>query len=146
MKSVFVDTAYWLAVTKPRDPWAESAKQAKAELGQVLLVTSDEVLTEFLTAMSKAGSPLRQSTVKMVRTILADPNIRVMAQSRDSFLGALDRYEKREDKRYSLTDCSSMNSMDAEAIKDILTNDHHFQQEGYNVLMKKRRARSRKER
>ncbi len=146
MKSVFVDTAYWLAVTKPRDQSADSAKKARAELGQVLLVTSDEVLTEFLTAMSRAGAELRQSTVKMVRTISANPNIRVAPQSRDSFLRALDRYEKREDKSYSLTDCGSMNTMDAEDIKDILTNDHHFEQEGYNVLMKKRRARSRRER
>ena len=28
-----------------------------------------------------------------------------------------------------------MNVMVAEGITDILTNDHHFQQEGYNVLI-----------
>ena len=37
--------------------------------------------------------------------------------------------------QYSLTDCSSMNVMDAEGIRDVLTHDRHFRQEGYNVLI-----------
>lgn len=28
-----------------------------------------------------------------------------------------------------------MNAMEAEGIRDILTHDHHFQQEGFNVLI-----------
>jgi predicted nucleic acid-binding protein len=36
-----------------------------------------------------------------------------------------------------LTDCSAMNAMDAVGIRDVLTNDHHFEQEGFNVLIKK---------
>ena len=28
-----------------------------------------------------------------------------------------------------------MNAMDAEEIRDVLTHDHHFEQEGYNVLI-----------
>ena len=30
-----------------------------------------------------------------------------------------------------------MNAMRGESIVDVLTNDHHFAQEGFNVLMKK---------
>jgi len=30
-----------------------------------------------------------------------------------------------------------MNAMDAVGTRDILSNDHHFEQEGYNVLIKK---------
>lgn len=29
-----------------------------------------------------------------------------------------------------------MNVMDAEGIRDVLTNDRHFQQEGFNVLIR----------
>jgi hypothetical protein len=29
-----------------------------------------------------------------------------------------------------------MNAMDAEDIKDVLTHDHHFEQEGYNILIR----------
>jgi predicted nucleic acid-binding protein len=73
----------------------------------------------------------------MVRAILGDPNVRVVPQSRDSFLKGLERYANRQDKTYSLTDCVSMNVMQGESIAEILTNDHHFEQEGFVVLVKK---------
>jgi predicted nucleic acid-binding protein len=40
-------------------------------------------------------------------------------------------------KEYSLTDCISMKAMRSESVSDVLTNDHHFEQEGFNILMKK---------
>jgi predicted nucleic acid-binding protein len=136
MKTVFADSHYWLAVTNPNDPWAEAAKTAKASVGQVLLLTTDEVLTEFLAGMSKGGSTLRRTAVHIVRTIMGNPNVRVVAQSRDTFLRALEHYAKREDKQYSLVDCASMNTMEASDVREVLTNDHHFEQEGYVVLIK----------
>ena len=30
-----------------------------------------------------------------------------------------------------------MNVMESEAIKEVLTSDHHFEQEGFTVLMKR---------
>ncbi len=135
MKSVFADTHYWLALANPRDQWHEAAREARAILGTALLVTTDEVLGEFLTGMSRGGPELRQAAVAMVRKILANPNIRVLPQTRDSFLRALNRYEARRDKAYSLSDCASMNAMDAEGIREILTHDHHFEQEGFSVLI-----------
>ena len=73
----------------------------------------------------------------MVRAILSNPNVKVVPQSRDSFLRGLELYEQRGDKEYSLTDCISMNAMRSEAITDALTNDRHFEQEGFTILMKK---------
>ena len=51
MKSVFADTAYWIAIVKPGDSLAEEAKDAKAEVEPAVIVTTDDVLDEFLTAM-----------------------------------------------------------------------------------------------
>jgi predicted nucleic acid-binding protein len=39
------------------------------------------------------------------------------------------------DKAYSLTDCISMNAMRERGLTDILTNDHHFTQEGFHILL-----------
>jgi predicted nucleic acid-binding protein len=36
----------------------------------------------------------------------------------------------------SVTDCSSMNTMDAAAVREVLSSDHHFEQEGYTVLIR----------
>lgn len=135
MKTVFADTLYWVAIFKPDDPWTKPAKEAKASLGNVLLLTTDEVLTEFLTTLSKGGKSLRSTAVKAVRAILDSPNIRVLPQSRDSFLRGLELYKQRPDKEYSFTDCISMNAMKSESVSKVLTNDHHFAQESFTVLI-----------
>ena len=74
----------------------------------------------------------------MVRAILESPNIQVIPQTRHGFLSGLGLYEKREDKRYSLTDCVSMNVMKSQSLSEVLTNDHHFEQERFRVLIEKK--------
>jgi predicted nucleic acid-binding protein len=140
MRSIFADTHYWVATAKPNDPWGPAAKRAKEQVGNVLLVTTDEVLTEFLAILGKFGPTLRKAAGKMVRAILENPNVKVVPQARESFLAGLELYEAREDKDYSLTDCISMNAMKALSITDVLTNDHHFEQEGFAVLIREAHA------
>ncbi len=135
MKTVFADTVYWVATVRPGDQWGGSARRAKSLVGSARLLTTDEVLTEFLTALSSGGEHLRRQAAKMVRAILANPNVRVLAQSRESFLQGLEFYEQRPDKEYSVTDCVSMNAMRLESVAEALTNDRHFAQEGFVVLM-----------
>ena len=69
--------------------------------------------------------------------IQTDADTRVIHQSHESFQRGLDRYANRSDKGYSLQDCVSMNVMEAEGIAEILTGDHHFEQEGFTVLMRR---------
>lgn len=135
MRKVFADTLYWIATVRPNDPYASAAKEAREAVGPCILVTTDEVLTEFVTAFSRSGHSLRARAARTARDILDSPDVKVVTQSRESFLFALDRFLQRSDKDYSLTDCSSMNAMDAEGIRDVLTHDHHFRQEGYNILI-----------
>jgi predicted nucleic acid-binding protein len=137
MKAVFADSHYWVAIVNPNDQWKGAAKSAKSLLGDVIIVTTDEVLTEFLTALSRSEY-WRRRAAGMVRIIMENLNVKVVPQTRDSFLKGLSLYENRNDKEYSLTDCISMNVMKTESINEILTNDHHFEQEGYSVLMKDR--------
>ncbi|MBN2062959.1 MAG: type II toxin-antitoxin system VapC family toxin [Deltaproteobacteria bacterium] len=136
MKKVFADSHYWIALVKPHDQWAEAAKAARVLLGEALIITTDEVLTEFLAAL-RSGEHMRQQAAKMVRSILENPNVKVIPQTRDSFLKGLSFYESRNDKQYSLIDCISMNVMKNESLVEVLTNDRHFEQEGYAVLIKK---------
>jgi uncharacterized protein len=136
MRKVFADTLYWLAVVKPDDPYGPAAREARRLIGPCLLVTTDKILYEFITALSRGGSTLRERAVQIAGRLLGSPSVKVVAQSRESLLGALERFSKRLDKQYSLTDCSSMNVMDAEEITEVLTHDHHFEQEGYRALMR----------
>jgi predicted nucleic acid-binding protein len=45
-------------------------------------------------------------------------------------------YVNRPDKQWSLTDCISFVVMEREGIADALTGDKHFEQAGFNVLLK----------
>jgi predicted nucleic acid-binding protein len=45
-------------------------------------------------------------------------------------------YRARPDKGYSLTDCISMQTMRREGLTDVLTNDRHFEQEGFRALFR----------
>lgn len=90
MKTVFADSLYWIAIVKPGDQWGAPAKAARESLGDAIVVTTDEVLTEFLAALRRGGPQLRKAGAKMVRAILDNANIRVMPQARDGFLAGLD--------------------------------------------------------
>lgn len=136
MKTVFVDTAYWVAIARPDDQWHQEAEQARKRLGTVRMVTTDGVLTEVLASLS-ASPFLREKAVELVRAIISDPNIEVVPQTRDLFNKGLDRYEERSDKKFSLQDCMSMVLMEERLITDALTSDHHFEQGCFTILMKK---------
>jgi len=135
MKLVFADTLYWVAVTRPDDQWSHAAHAAKAALGDALILTTDEVLVEFLAAMS--STPQRRiQALQMVQAIIASRSVKILPQSRDSFIKGLQLYARRLDKQYSLTDCISMNAMRSEGATEVLTNDCHFSQEGFTVLIR----------
>jgi predicted nucleic acid-binding protein len=135
MRRAFADTAYWLAVARPRDQWTDAATRARAALGEHVLVTTDEVLTEFTAGVARLGPRLRGLAVDTIHEILCDTGVTVVPRSRDSFLSGLELYQQRLDKTYSLTDCISMQAMRAQGLSDVLTNDRHFEQEGFRVLM-----------
>ncbi len=101
----------------------------------VPIVTTDEVLSEFLTFLS-GNLWMRRRAVETVRELGRDPKVRIFPQSRHSFQAGFDLYAARSDKRYSLTDCIAMATMSREGITDVLTNDRHFEQEGFRVLFR----------
>ena len=71
-----------------------------------------------------------------VEAMLTDPGIRVIPQSHDSFVAGFNLYRARPDKGYSLVDCISMQTMGKEGLTDVLTNDRHFEQEGFRALFR----------
>jgi predicted nucleic acid-binding protein len=87
VKRVFADTLYWLAIFLPGDAWADVARSA--DVSEALLVTTEEVLTEFLAAVSAHGNHTRRLACGLVREILNDSAIEVVSQTHESFLAGL---------------------------------------------------------
>jgi uncharacterized protein len=136
LRTVFADTLYWIAIFLPNDPWANAAKAI--DLRDARPVTTEEVLSEFLTGVAGFGEHTRRLACELVRNVLDAPEIDVLPQSHASFQGGLALYEQRPDKKYGLVDCITMNVMKRQGIKEILTNDHHFVQEGFVRLLIRR--------
>lgn len=95
---VFADTFYWLALSSPTDQWREVVLKAVATLDNLAIVTTEEVLTEFLAGMAGRGDYHRALAIRMVRSILADEDVTVLPQTHQTFLDGLDLYEHRIDK------------------------------------------------
>jgi predicted nucleic acid-binding protein len=139
MNAVFADTFFWIAFTNAQDQAHETAKAFTRSTapGTIFFIT-EEVLTEYLNYFAGWGL-LRQKAALNVQDILVSPTVRVVAQTSDSFRAGLELYGTRPDKGYSLTDCISMETMRREGITDALTNDVHFEQEGFRAIFREHR-------
>ena len=135
MSAVFADSAYWIALLHRRDRWHEHALAVSRTLISPTFVTTEWVLAEFLAFFSAAGETARRRAAERTRGILTNPGIQVLGPDQALFEDGLALYERRPDKGYSLTDCISMHVMQREGITDVLTNDHHFTQEGFHILL-----------
>jgi predicted nucleic acid-binding protein len=133
-RTLFADAFYWIALLNPRDAFHAAVSSYSHALGRARLVTTDEVLTEVLNHYSGAGRYWRVKAAATVRNVRGDPDTDVLPATRADFDAALTLYEARPDKEYSLTDCRSMLALRTLGITDVLTNDHHFTQEGFTIL------------
>jgi uncharacterized protein len=134
MRRVFADSLYWIALSHQRDQWHVAAITIGQTLRHTEIVTTDEVLNEFLTALRHTPQ-LRRTAALQADGVLADPSITVLPQTRRRFEVGFALYKARPDKEYSLTDCITMETMRQEGISEILTHDNHFTQEGFTILL-----------
>ena len=136
MTAVFADTFYWVALADTSDRAHQRALALTDERATSQIITTDEVLTEYLTFFAGASGQLRRRAVIGVEGLLTSSVVRVIPQSRESFRAGLKLYGARPDKGYSLVDCISMEAMRREGIAEALTNDKHFEQEGFRALFR----------
>jgi uncharacterized protein len=135
MKQLFVDTAYWVAQFDDGDQLHTKALEIEAQLTAVRLITSELVLAEFLNYFSNGGRQTREEVSGTAQDILDDPNVQIVWQTQALFEAGLALYKTRLDKGYSLTDCVSMVVMRQEEVREVLTHDKHFAQEGFTILL-----------
>ena len=134
MRQVFADSLYWIALSHQRDQWHTAALRVSHTLANVQIITTDEVLSEFLTAF-RHDQRLRAAASRQVNGVMADRSITIIPQSRQSFEQGFAFYQARIDKKYSLIDCISMAAMRTLGITEILTHDNDFTREGFTVLL-----------
>lgn len=136
MTEVFADTFYWVAFTNIRDTAHERAKAFMRSAPPRLILTTEEVLTEYLNYFAAWGPEFRRTATTNLHSMRASRTVRIVSQSMASFQAGLMLYQSRPDKGYSLVDCISMQTMREEGLTEILTNDRHFEQEGFRALFR----------
>jgi predicted nucleic acid-binding protein len=137
MTAIFADSFYWVALADNRDAAHGMGLTLTSELANAQIVTTDEVLTEYLNFFAAAPEGIRRRAAHGAQRLLASPVVHVLPQTRASFQAGLQLYAERTDKGYSLTDCISMQMMRREGLTDVLTGDRHFEQEGFKALFRR---------
>jgi predicted nucleic acid-binding protein len=133
MTAVFADSYYYFALVNPRDP-AHAKATAFAERDDRSVVTTGWVLTEVADGLSNPD--WRPLVLGLYAELTANPKVRIVPCTDELFTAGLDLYARRPDKQWSLTDCVSFVVMGRDGIGDALTGDKHFEQAGFQVLLK----------
>jgi predicted nucleic acid-binding protein len=135
MSEVFVDTAFCVALVNPRDSARELALGLAKKFAAMRpnLITTDAVLIEIGNYFCR--SSLRIPAIDLVEGIRSNKTWHVEPLSSDVLLRAQSRYRRARDKNWSLTDCISMEVMQARGVREIATTDRGFAQAGFKPLL-----------
>lgn len=99
-----------------------------------ILVTTRAVLLEIGNALAKLR--YRQVAMELLNEIELDPQIEIIPLSESLYQQGLQLYRERRDKEWGITDCISFVVMDDLKLTTALTADIHFQQAGFQALLK----------
>jgi predicted nucleic acid-binding protein len=134
IRTCFADTWFFVAQLDRADGHHLAVRRIDAWLQRTgtRLLTHDAVFSEVLAHLSDEGARARSAASRAVRRAIELHD--VLPADRPLVLRALDLYERRPDKQYSLVDCMSMTLMRERGITHVLTHDHHFAQEGFTVV------------
>lgn len=83
-----------------------------------------------------AKSECRSRVREFVLHVRQAPSCEVVPASREVLDRALELYHRHADKAWTLTDCVSFVTMRDRRLVEALTQDHHFEQAGFSVLLK----------
>ena len=133
MNAVFGDTAFFLATLSPADEFHSQAV-ALGSNPNAPLVTTEWILIEVGDALSQPQHRVRFH--RLLELLHAQPDVEIVPSTSELFRRGCELHARRPDKASSLTDCMSFVVMQDRGIRDALTSDHHFEQAGFQCLMR----------
>ena len=133
MNRVFADSHFFFAILNPHDAaHAKAIDFGRRHRGP--LVTTAWVLTEVADGL--AGTPRRQVFRSLIEDLETSKTNLIVPANAETFEKGVELYHARPDKQRSLTDCISFVVMSEERISEALTGDRHFEQAGFEALLK----------
>jgi predicted nucleic acid-binding protein len=117
------------------DQLHEVAKRWALSLADESAITTEFVLLE---AYDHFSDPFYRPRVRSIqRNTILNPRITLVGLSSQLFTDALELFSARPDKAWTLTDCTSMLTMERHGVTRALTYDQHFTQAGFEAMLRR---------
>lgn len=136
MTIYFADTSFWIGLSSKRDQhhqragaWHQFVIRTRSAI-----LTTETVLFEWLNAMSDMST--RSIAAESCLRARGDRHIEVVPFQAELTASAIELYQGRPDKDWSVTDCLSFVVMERRRLTEALTTDHHFEEAGLRALMR----------
>ncbi len=138
MLEIFVDTSGWGNLVDKSQPYHQLMVQLyrEAKQQQRQLIPSNYVITEVVALLTSPLGIPRPKVISFVNSLKQSPYVDFIHIDNDLDDNAWLLLAIREDKEWSLVDCSSFIIMKERGILEALTNDVHFEQAGFIRLLK----------
>lgn len=131
---ILADTGYFIALLDRKDHLHLRAQSWARALREELCVT-EWVIRETFNFFSAPVD--RAKTHVLLAQIRRNPLCRIIPSSPESVGAALQLHAARGDKEWSLTDCLSFHVMQQNGVTRALAHDHHFEQAGFEALLRR---------
>ena len=131
---ILLDTGYFIALFRPEDELHERAVGWSLRLSEPLLVT-ESVLLECVNSFSRPKD--RPAAHALIEHVRSEAGCELVHASPDLFEADVRLHHERPDMEWSLTDCISFVLMNERGIGRALAYDHHFDQAGFEALLRK---------
>jgi uncharacterized protein len=138
MSDLFVDTSGWgnlLDLSQPSHLQATTLYRL-ARQQQRKVITTNYILTELVALLTSPLRMPRPQVIAFIQSLKISPYIDILHIGSETDTQSWQLLANREDKNWSLVDCSSFIIMQQKNIAEPLTNDHHFEQAGFIRLLK----------
>lgn len=132
---VFLDTAYAIAISSPKDEFHEKALVLADQLVKqdARLVTTRAVMVEIGNSLAK--QKYRKAAVELLQSLENDPKVEIFPVTEELYQQGFNLYRQREDKEWGLTDCISFVVMKDLGLSEALTPDEDFTQAGFWAIL-----------
>ena len=131
---ILVDNGYLVALVETRDELHERAVRWAKIVNEPLFV-SEYVLWEVVNALFHPFD--RPKAHFWIDRVHSRSGFEYLAATRELTEAGIDLHADRPDKAWSVTDCISFVVMEKTGIGHALSHDHHFEQAGFEALLRR---------
>jgi len=138
MSKLCVDTSGWGNLVDRSQPFHSLAATLYrlARQQNHKIITTNYIMAELVALLTSPLRLTRPQIITFVESLRQSPYIEILHIDAETDTKAWQLLSSREDKNWSLVDCSSFVVMQQRNITEALTNDYHFEQAGFVRLLK----------